>query len=504
LSTNELQELLRRGIAAARAGSNPTARRLLEQAIQLDENNETAWLWLATVVRSQSERRICLRKVLEINPDNNTAREALRRMGGEGGGPEPVAGVQRQPQRAARGTETGGSARGGSPRGGGAPSLLDRLLLVGIIAAVLVLVGLLGNLVNQPATPPPAAVIAVTPSRTPIPSATPTRPFRLVTPDAPTLPPTFTPTFTPPPSETPVPSPTPLGLDRFVVYMTVRELNSGRSDLYRLVGDSDTPELVARDVRDVSFSRDGRTMAFVRSVSYRGSEDEDDTAPDEVDEVFVAPVDDPQDAQQVTRVRLASASQPVLSPNGEQVIFTSDFDGDDELWLIDIATQVTSQLTDNTFTDRDPSWSRNGIDVIFASDAESPGFMDIYKLTFNLEAQGDEAPFTISRLTDDDGSSYAPAYAPDGTQIVYLNDASGDADLMLMPSSGSGSRPLLVDDFEERSPSWAPTARMIAFASNRQEGRFLPYTLDIDTRQVELLSQDVQGLESVVFWTQVR
>ena len=81
MADNRLRELLQQGVAAARSGNVATARRLLEQVIQLDENNEQAWIWLATVVKTQAERRICLQKVLQINPNNATARQALARLG---------------------------------------------------------------------------------------------------------------------------------------------------------------------------------------------------------------------------------------------------------------------------------------------------------------------------------------------------------------------------------------------------------------------------------------
>lgn len=70
--------LLREGIAAARAGDKALTRRLLREATELEPDNEVAWLWLAGVAGSPQDSVECLRRVLEINPANDRAREGLK------------------------------------------------------------------------------------------------------------------------------------------------------------------------------------------------------------------------------------------------------------------------------------------------------------------------------------------------------------------------------------------------------------------------------------------
>ncbi len=70
-------ELLRQGIAAVKAGRKEEARRLLMQVVELDEQNEQAWLWLSGVVETVEDRRICLENVLTINPNNAHAQAGL-------------------------------------------------------------------------------------------------------------------------------------------------------------------------------------------------------------------------------------------------------------------------------------------------------------------------------------------------------------------------------------------------------------------------------------------
>jgi tetratricopeptide (TPR) repeat protein len=81
VSSEQARELRQRGIAAAKANQNDLARQLLQQSIRLEPRNEAAWIWLASVAQDRRERLFCFQKLLEINPQNETALKALRAMG---------------------------------------------------------------------------------------------------------------------------------------------------------------------------------------------------------------------------------------------------------------------------------------------------------------------------------------------------------------------------------------------------------------------------------------
>jgi tetratricopeptide (TPR) repeat protein len=93
VANEEARALRQQGIAAAKAGQKEEARALLQQAIRLEPGNEAAWMWLASVARDQRERVFALQKLLEINPDNATARQALDSLSATGApsqSPAPV------------------------------------------------------------------------------------------------------------------------------------------------------------------------------------------------------------------------------------------------------------------------------------------------------------------------------------------------------------------------------------------------------------------------------
>jgi pimeloyl-ACP methyl ester carboxylesterase len=71
------EELLRAGIAAAKAGDLAGASKLLIQVVQADPNSELGWLWLGFCRTASEQREYCFHRVLAINPQNPEARRQL-------------------------------------------------------------------------------------------------------------------------------------------------------------------------------------------------------------------------------------------------------------------------------------------------------------------------------------------------------------------------------------------------------------------------------------------
>jgi len=71
---------LQAGITAAREGHQAEARALLKEALQANPLSEQGWLWMSAVVDTDPERRVCLERVLNINPGNHTARAGLENL----------------------------------------------------------------------------------------------------------------------------------------------------------------------------------------------------------------------------------------------------------------------------------------------------------------------------------------------------------------------------------------------------------------------------------------
>lgn len=82
MSAEMAQKLVQGGIKAVRSGDHALARKAFTGALKLDPNNEAAWLGMATITEGADDKLRILNRVLEINPDNERAAEAIRRLGG--------------------------------------------------------------------------------------------------------------------------------------------------------------------------------------------------------------------------------------------------------------------------------------------------------------------------------------------------------------------------------------------------------------------------------------
>lgn len=86
-----MDTLTKQAIDACKRNDYETAKKLLSQAIKDNPNNETAWLWMTSVVSSEQEKIFCLQQVLKINPNNLHAKQGLLMLTGGGASPQKTA-----------------------------------------------------------------------------------------------------------------------------------------------------------------------------------------------------------------------------------------------------------------------------------------------------------------------------------------------------------------------------------------------------------------------------
>ncbi|MEM9663951.1 MAG: DUF4178 domain-containing protein [Bacteroidota bacterium] len=76
----DLNDTLRYGIRAARRKDRTRAREAFTKVLQVDRNNEEAWLWLSRVLDSPEDQRRALEEVARLNPDNRWAAQQLVKL----------------------------------------------------------------------------------------------------------------------------------------------------------------------------------------------------------------------------------------------------------------------------------------------------------------------------------------------------------------------------------------------------------------------------------------
>lgn len=144
-----------------------------------------------------------------------------------------------------------------------------------------------------------------------------------------------------------------------------------------------------------------------------------------------------------------------------------------------------------------PAWSPDGKQIVFVSDIA--GRTNLWK----VNASGG---WPI-QLTQNDERQYGPVWSPDGKWIVYEQDHAGDElwDLYAIPSDGGEIINLTnTPAIREQDPHWSHDGRTIAFAYKTKEGsQYDIALLDWKTRKVQLLTHEQQPgyAWSVVAWS---
>ncbi len=203
-------------------------------------------------------------------------------------------------------------------------------------------------------------LITPTATPTPTPTATPT--------------PTVTPTPTPIPP-TPTPRPLPMQKGRIAFYSDNPERPgiwtmdpSGRNRQYYGNSTNARKEFEAL-FEKYRISPDGRYRAYVTTGP--GDETPQIYIQGEVNQYGIAPT------WKVTVGFHAVCYDPMWSPDGTKLVFVSEENGSDDIWVINIDGSNPINLTPNTWEwDKHPSWSPDGRRIVFWSNRT--GIKNIY------------------------------------------------------------------------------------------------------------------------------
>ncbi len=76
-----MSNTLESGIAAAKNGNKGRARQYIQQAVQENPKDITAWLWLSVLVDDVEQKKYCYQRVLALDPKNEHAHKGMKQLG---------------------------------------------------------------------------------------------------------------------------------------------------------------------------------------------------------------------------------------------------------------------------------------------------------------------------------------------------------------------------------------------------------------------------------------
>jgi TolB protein len=163
---------------------------------------------------------------------------------------------------------------------------------------------------------------------------------------------------------------------------------------------------------------------------------------------------------------------PALSPNGDRIAFASNRSGHWDLYVLDLQSGITAQLSDDAAYDGEPSWSSDGAWLAYEHyDDEN---LEIYIRPID----GSVDPVLISAHAAQD---YAPAWRPGSQEIAFVSMRAGSPQIWLVDLEAEGDarfRPLITTTDAQAAPAWSPDGNWLAWAQ-QADGAWAIYAKDI-------------------------
>jgi Tol biopolymer transport system component len=165
------------------------------------------------------------------------------------------------------------------------------------------------------------------------------------------------------------------------------------------------------------------------------------------------------DVRQLTHyVRGHGASNPDISPDGEQIVFTHH----NQIWVMDADGSNPLQLTlDPDRVSQTPSWSPDGTSIVFSRCSFPFGAQRCSIDVMNADGSG------VTKLIGGDWRSQSPEYSPDGQTIAFASNRGGYvSNIWVIGSDGSDLDRLTEPKLQAWAPDWSPDGSRILFTSD--------------------------------------
>ncbi len=167
---------------------------------------------------------------------------------------------------------------------------------------------------------------------------------------------------------------------------------------------------------------------------------------------------------------------PRFSPDGNKIImsYTDPDVGNSEIYILDLATRVSTRITNSSAIDVSASFSPDGKNIVFNSDRS--GRRHLYV------ARSDGK--NLKRISREGGSYYTPVWSPRGDMIAFTKQEGRQFYIGVMETNGSNER-MIAKSFHVEGPTWAPNGRYLLYfkeertAEDGSGGESSLYSIDL-------------------------
>jgi TolB protein len=177
-------------------------------------------------------------------------------------------------------------------------------------------------------------------------------------------------------------------------------------------------------------------------------------------------------------------AEATLSPDGKKMIYTSDKDGDIELYIMDLATGKEKRITNIKGYDGGAWFSPDGKKLIWRAsrpktEAEIKEYDELLAehlvAPTNMEVWVSDADGKNARQVTQFGqANWAPAFMPDSKRIIFASNHEYKRgfpfNLYTINGDGTNLQKISRDKGFDAFPMFSPNGKKIVFCSNRNNG----------------------------------
>jgi Tol biopolymer transport system component len=180
-------------------------------------------------------------------------------------------------------------------------------------------------------------------------------------------------------------------------------------------------------------------------------------------------------------------AEPIISPDGKQIVFGSQRDGDFDIYIMNADGSNVRRLTSKVGYDGGPWFSPDGKKIVWRAwypktAEESALWRDCMEYNYIIGVPLDIWIMDVDgsnkmRLTQNGATNWSPSWHPDGKRIIFasnMDDWHDDIkkfghnfELYLINIDGTGLERITYNNVFDSFPMFSNNGKKIVFASNR-------------------------------------
>ena len=155
------------------------------------------------------------------------------------------------------------------------------------------------------------------------------------------------------------------------------------------------------------------------------------------------------------KLNFDAAGSPSYDGSGERIVFSALSRGQTDLFILNLATEELTRLTNDSFDDSHPSWHPTKEEIAYASERGGKYRLIIIDVDTRKSRQ----------LPQGEYNAVGPRWTPDGEQLLFCSDLGGVYDLCSMTPDGTDLMRLTNIITGCFNPSFSPDRKHILFGA---------------------------------------